>query len=367
MLSKLHIFIFLTVFLLATLSIRTYSETLSKKVNKEDNLIWKIEETIKIKKRDNLIWKIEETNKATNPLWKGDKRKITKEKIPKFSNFEKNDYFIRAIGRGITVNSLIYPSISNYVPNGYVEDRFKTLTISTRGISKIRHCNGPNFSKNCADAVMDIDFNLINKDSFSFNPKLTIQSLTNRKLGLSRTGTEIGEASSLGFKAAKEFNPKWSIAIGGENIIHLDSKSDLGRNFYIVTSTYYPINKNKEPSILFFNAGIGSDFYGYKGNGYLGNINCLGTPNLTGNGENTCSIGPITSIALAFNSRVSLVSEWFGYGYGAGVSLRPFRKKAVDFSLFATDFIKGFPKYMEENCPHKSCSTRFYGSVNITF
>ena len=61
---------------------------------------------------------------------------------------------------------------------------------------------------------MDIDFNFINIEAFSFNPKLTIQSLTNQRTGSG--GTEIGEASSIGFKAAKNLNSKWSVAFGGK-------------------------------------------------------------------------------------------------------------------------------------------------------
>ena len=53
---------------------------------------------------------------------------------------------------------------------------------------------------NCVDGVLDIDFNLINLENFSFNPKVNIQSLTNR-------GTQVGEGISLGFKAAKKISP----------------------------------------------------------------------------------------------------------------------------------------------------------------
>ena len=211
------------------------------------------------------------------------------------------------------------------------------------------------------DAVLDIDFNLINLDKFSFNPKFSFQSLTNR-------GTSLGEGISLGFKTAKELSPNWSFAIGGENIIHLDNTIDLGRNFYLVASSHIPFSRKKEDpeSFIFINAGIGSDFFGYKGNGFLGTTSCLGKPNLTGGGSENCNWGPIGSIAFVFNERFSLINEWFGYSYGSGFSYRPLKDSSMVFSFFATDFIEGFPSYASEGCPNNECSVRFYGSISLS-
>ena len=37
--------------------------------------------------------------------------------------------------------------------------------------------------------------------------------------------------------------------------------------------------------------------------------------------------GPIGSIALALNDRITFVNEWFGYSYGSGVSIKPLKEK----------------------------------------
>ena len=134
-------------------------------------------------------------------------------------------------------------------------------------------------------------------------------------------------------------------------------------------NTYYPLNSNKKPTVLFLNAGIGSDFYGYSGNGFLFRTPCPGDNALTANADNpnSCSWGPIGSIALSLNDRFSLISEWFGYSYGAGFSVRPFERDSLSISLFATDFINGFPKYAKDNCPNKLCETRIYGSISLIF
>ena len=272
-----------------------------------------------------------------------------------------NSFSVRSTGKGVTVNGSYYPDISNYVPNAYVEDPNKLFGLSTRGISKTRFCNGNNFSKSCMDGILDLDFKLFNNNKFSIYPKINIQSLTNR-------GTDFGDGISMGVKVAKELSTNWSLALGGENIFHFDDTIDLGHNFYFMASTYIPLSTRENSNILFLNAGIGSDFYGYKGNGFLFRTPC-GNNTLTGTSDkpNSCSWGPIGSVAYSLNDRFSIISEWFGYSYGAGFSIRPFQANSLSLSLFATDFIKGFPKYAEDYCTGGMCQTRFYGTISLNF
>ena len=274
---------------------------------------------------------------------------------------KKNTFSVRSTGKGVKVNSYYYPDISNYVPNAYVEDPNKSFGISTRGISKTRFCNGKNFSNSCIDGVLDFDFKLFNNNKVSIYPKVNLQSLSSR-------GTNFGEGISLGVKIAKELSPNWSFAFGGENIAHFDETIDLGHNFFVMSSTYLPLTSNENASILFLNLGIGSDFYGYMGNGFLFRTPC-GTNTLTGtsNNPNSCSWGPIGSISLSLNDRLSFITEWFGYSYGTGFSIRPFKENPLSISFFATDFIKGFPNYAEDYCTGGMCETRFYGSISLNF
>ena len=281
----------------------------------------------------------------------------------KIKNIDKknNIVSVRSTGKGVTVNDSYYPDISNYVPNAYVENLNKFFGLSTRGISKTRFCTGKNFSNKCIDGVMDFDFKLFNNNNLSIYPKINMQSLSNR-------GTNFGEGLSMGVKIAKEISPNWSIAFGGENIIHFDEKIDLGHNFFIIASTYLPFNSKDNSSILFLNIGLGSDFYGYKGNGFLFRTPC-GNNTLTGTQEepNSCSWGPIGSVAYSFNDKISIISEWFGYSYGAGFSIRPFKEKSLSISLFATDFIDNFPAYAKNYCNGATCKSRFYGSISLNF
>ena len=349
--KKIFIFFLLIDSFLAT---QTKSNpNIDKKNATKEFLEWEYISDKKITPKEKLIWS--KTN-LTNPF-KNDLNAKNKSIYPPIQ--------IKALGKAVTVNKIPYPEISNYVPNAYVQDINNRLNFSIRGISKVRYCKSSNFSYACLDGIFDLDYNLINTDKFSFNPKLTIQSLSNRNSN--KGGSRFGEASSIGFKTATTINPKASFSFGGENIIHLDNKSDLGRNFYFMYSSFYPLNKKKEPSILFINAGIGSDFYGYRGNGFIARTKCFGIPNLTGDGKNTCTWGPIGSVALAFNSQFAIINEWFGYGYGSGIAFRPFKDKPISFSFYATDFIRNFPKYNDDSCPNNSCETRFYGGISFSF
>ena len=317
----------------------------------------------KLISNNNLEWENVKSNFENDLNWSEVDQNETYHHQIKIINtgVKSNIFSIRSRGKAVTVNGFYYPDISNYVPNAFVEDPNKIFGISSRGISKTRFCSGRNFSKACIDGVLDFDFKLLNNNFLSIYPKINMQSLTSR-------GTNFGEGISMGVKIAKEISPYWSIAFGGENILHFDDTIDLGHNFFVVASTYVPITISNNSSIFFLNAGIGSDFYGYKGNGFLFRTPC-GKNTLTGTIDepNSCSWGPIASAALAINDRLTIISEWFGYSYGIGFSLRPFKEENLSISFLASDFINGFPIYAKDFCTNGECETRFYGSISLNF
>ena len=322
------------------------------------------EKTINLNSINKIDWKYSEKISKEDLLWyEVNEKENYLDRIKKINQkSKKNIISVRSNGKGVTINGFYYPDISNYVPNAYVEDPNRLFGLSTRGISKTRSCRDKNFSYNCTDGVLDFDFKLFNNNNLSIYPEISLQSLTNR-------GTEFGEGVSLGIKIAKELSDSWSIAFGGKNIVHFDETIDLGRNFYVVASKYFPVDSLNKSSIFFLNFGLGSDFYGYKGNGFLFRTPCLGKNTLTGTLKepNSCSWGPIASASLSFNDRFSVISEWFGYSYGLGFSARPYKESSLSFAIFATDFIEGFPKYAEDHCANSMCETRFYGSISLNF
>ena len=96
-----------------------------------------------------LDWEYSDLNNEEQLNWHElDNEEIYKEQI-KIKNIGKkiNTFSVRSTGRSVTVNGFNYPDISNYVPNAFVEDPYKSFGLSTRAISKTRFCNGKNEEK----------------------------------------------------------------------------------------------------------------------------------------------------------------------------------------------------------------------------
>jgi hypothetical protein len=274
---------------------------------------------------------------------------------------------LRSISRGISVNGYPYPDTSIYVPNGYAQDKQALLTFGLNGTSRIRYCDTANQPwLNCSDAELMLELTPFRGDNASLGFNWTVQSLTSRNQG-TRAFTD---AQSFGFRAAYNITPTIGFAIGGEQVLHLDNKTDLGHNFYAVLSQALPLGPGEKPPMLIATTGVGTDFFAYGGNGTLGTINCGGGNSLTSTTYpkgTDCKVGPISSLSLALNDRFALGLEWFGYGFGAGVSLRPMREVPLTLTLYATDFLGNYPAYIGQTCPNGSCTARYYGKFSLSF
>jgi hypothetical protein len=277
---------------------------------------------------------------------------------------------VRGVSRGITVNGLPYPDVGLFVPNGFAIDPEFSVSAILDGVNRTRSCRVPEGGNwlDCADTVAYLEVTPFKWEDFSLGFQWSVQSLTARNQG---TATFAGQ--SLGFRMAWNLTPTTGIAFGGEHIIQFDDTVDLGRNFYLVLSQAVPLGQGTDPPVLVGTFGIGSDFYGFgntEGNGTLGSTDCLSGNNISSpdfpEGRD-CYWGPIGSLSLALNSRIAIGAEWFGYGFGAGVSLRPFQDLPVNFSLYATDFLGNTPNYIQEGCTTDPCEARYYGKLTVSF
>jgi hypothetical protein len=274
---------------------------------------------------------------------------------------------VRGLARSITVNGNPYPDVGLYVPNGFAADPEFTASATFDWVSRTRSCRTPpggNWT-DCADAVAYLDITPFKGEYASLGFQYAVQSLSGRN-----NGTSIFAGQSIGFRTAINLTPTTGLAFGGEHIIQLDNTTDLGRNFYLVLSQAIPLSKGNEPVLLVATAGIGSDFYGYGGNGTLGSTDCLSGNNISSpnypSGRD-CFWGPIGSLSLSLGSRVSMGFEWFGYGIGAGISVRPLGDLPLTFSFYATDFLGNTPEYISDLCTDNPCRTRIYGRVTMSF
>ncbi|MEX1315651.1 MAG: hypothetical protein AB1Z22_00815 [Synechococcaceae cyanobacterium] len=273
---------------------------------------------------------------------------------------------IRGLARGITVNGDPFPDVGQYVPHGFAHDPEFIVSTTFDWVSRTRSCEvgGDIDWLDCADAVAYVDFTPFKGKNTSLGFQWAVQSLSGRNEG---TSTFAGQ--SLGFRMAWNLTPTTGIAFGGEHIVQLDDTTDLGRNFYLVLSQAVPLRSGENPILLVATGGIGSDFYGYRDNGFF-ETNCLSGNNISSSdfpdGED-CQWGPIGSASVIFGNRVSVGFEWFGFGLGAGVSLRPLRDLPLTLSFYATDFLGNTPSYISDLCTDDPCEPRFYGRATMSF
>ncbi|MEB3330949.1 MAG: hypothetical protein VKI83_00435 [Synechococcaceae cyanobacterium] len=274
---------------------------------------------------------------------------------------------VRSISRGVSVNGHPYPDLSIYVPNGFAQDRQVLMSVGLNATSRIRYCSTKNQAwTTCADGEAMLELTPFRGENASLGFNWTIQSLSSRNNG-TRAFTE---AQSFGFRAALNLSPTLGLAIGGEQAFQTDSKTDLGHNFYAVMTQAVPLGGGERPAMLLATAGMGTDFFGYGGNGTIGTMNCGGGNSISSRTWPTgtdCRIGPIGALSLAFNDRVAIGGEWFGYGLGAGLSLRPFRDVPMTVSLYAMDFLGNSPSYITPTCPEGVCTARYYGRFTYSF
>jgi len=274
---------------------------------------------------------------------------------------------IRNLARGITVNGEAYPDTGLKVPNAFAADPEYTVSTAITATSRTRSCEVPSGGdwQDCADAEAYIDLIPFRWENASLGFQWTVQSLSGRNQGTGQFA-----AQSLGFRTAINLGPTTGLAFGGEHVLQLDENTDLGRNFYLVVSQAIPLQQRPDPWLMVATAGIGSDFYGYGNNGVLGATDCLSGNNISSRNfpdGTDCYWGPIGSLSLQMGPRVAVGLEWFGFGIGAGVSVRPVPRVPFTMSFYLTDFLGNVPSGIEEFCTTDPCEPRLYGRFSMSF
>lgn len=305
-------------------------------------------------------WEVIETNRPQPSTWQRGPADVDR---PPPSGITQ----VRGIGRGYTVNGRPYPDVSLKLPNAFALDQQFIFSGQLTGTNRTRTCRVPKGGSwsDCADGELFLEVTPLRGANASLGLNWTIQSLSDRN-----DGTATFSAQSIGFKGALNLTPTLALAFGGEQIIQFDDKTDLGRNYYLLLSQAIPLSRAEKPPVLVVTGGVGSDLFGYGGNGVLGQTDCIGGNNISSNSYprgTDCYWGPVGAVSLALNDRVSFGVEWFGYGLGAGVSVRPFGDLPLTASAYAIDFLGNTPSYIQDTCTNDPCETRYYGRLTYSF
>jgi len=298
------------------------------------------------KEVENLRWKIyknKKTNKSTN--W----RILTKKEKELFlRNFDKKtqekDKFITSISslnRSIIFNDeIIGPDISLYVPPGFKWNNNFKFDSSVRGYNK-RGIGESFLDRNNFDAVGQFYYQLMHYPKYSFGLNLGMRSVYQ---GQGSGGEPIGDGISAGFRWDYKLSKVSGIAIGAEQLLHFDGRTDTGRDIYITASKgWWSQNTNGQFPLTIGTFGFGT------GKLAEGNIKGLCSDLLGGSGtefkhQRRLCWAPIFTISRVFNPKFSTFFEYNSKWFLIGSSIAPLENIPLrgTFALQISDHIDNY-------------------------
>ncbi len=218
----------------------------------------------------------------------------------------KKDRPISAHNRSIVFsNGAIGPDIGWLVPNGFRWNDFYRADLTFRGHSQL---NGGLFTRPW-DGVFQAHYNVFEDKKWSLTPNLSIRSIYAGDL-VGGTSS-VGEGIASGIKFARSLGSYSGFAIGGEQIIHFDNKTDTGRNLYALYSKAWINNSDFFP-VLIANGGIGSGRFSIKRRLHLFKFENFDSSTGNNNLDNDLAFGPIGTFSILFNPRFALFTEFNG-------------------------------------------------------
>mgnify|MGYP001241084935 CR=1 FL=1 len=318
--KKLIKVLILTFFQIVSLNINSLAETEKfRKIEKEENF----RKTIEWEKLE--IWRSNQKNNFEKIIWNknSDDDLIYKKKSiiysPTNDEFNQNFLNFTSFNRSIVINETIGPDISFLVPIGFKTTANKRFDFSVRGWNR-RPNNSSFFAWNGGDAVANIYYQLFNTEKSSFDLNIGFRSLY--KGDLIGGTTDIGEGVSSGFKWAYNLDRNIGIAIGAEQLIQFDSKTDTGRDIYFSTTKVWSDTNliNKFPLIV-TTVGIGTGYLALWDETKFACTDLFDGAAVDINRYHSLCWGPFGTLSVVFNDRLSTFFEYNNYSFMLGTSL----------------------------------------------
>ena len=266
------------------------------------------------------------------------------ELINPFSRTNSNDKkTINSLNRSVVFdNSIVGPDISWLVPPGFSWSSSHIFDFSVRGHNR-RKDGDPFLGWNGGDAVSQIYLHPIHLKKSSYGINVGVRSVYQGDAPGGKS--DIGEGLSMGFRYDRELSSTSGMAIGAEQLIHFDDKTDTGRDLYITFSKGWWRNKGStDPFPLYTaTAGIAS------GKMAEGTVNGLCSDLFGGSGteiraQRPLCWAPVFSIAKVYNESFSTFFEYNSYWFLLGTSYSPFKTIPLrgTFALQISDHIKNY-------------------------
>ena len=283
---------------------------------------------------DKIIWKKNTNNDKLFP-----NRLLNKNQV--LDRYEDEE--ISSLNRSIVFdNSIIGPDISWLVPPGFKWNNQYKFDASIRGHS--RRDKGEDFlGWNGGDAVGQFYYQFLHNKKTSYGINLGIRSVYQGSAAVGGSST-IGEGQSLGFRVDRKISPTEGFAFGAEQLVHLDNKTDTGRDIYLTFSKALWRNNKKDKFPL--------DIYTFgfaTGKMAEGNINFLCSDLLGGSGteiahKRRLCWAPVFTITRVHNENISSFFEHNSKFFLLGTSIVPFNEIPLrgTFAVQISDHIDNY-------------------------
>ncbi len=267
---------------------------------------------------------------------------IKKEPIYSDKKIFNSPFQINSLNRSLVFdNKIIGPDVHWLVPPGFKWSSKYKFDGSVRGHNR-RTRNEPFFGWNGGDAVGQFYYQPIHKEDLSIGLNMGVRSVY--KGDADGGTTDIGEGLSLGFRADYALSATSGLALGAEQLLHFDNKTDTGRDIYLTLSKGWWRDKNY--------GGFPLDVatFGFAtGKMAEGNIKGLCSDLLGGSGteigyERPLCWSPIFSLARVFNSKFSSFFEYNSKWFLVGSSISPFDNIPLrgTFAVQLSDHIENY-------------------------
>ncbi len=280
-----------------------------------------------------IIWKKSTTNDKLFPNQLVNKNKV-------LSRYE--DEGISSLNRSIVFdNSIIGPDISWLVPPGFKWNNQYKFDASTRGHS--RRDKGEDFwGWNGGDAVGQFYYQFLHNKKTSYGINFGIRSIYQGSADGGKTA--FGEGQSLGFRVDRKISPTEGFAFGAEQLVHLDNKTDTGRDIYLTLSkALWRDNKKGHFPLDIYTFGFAT------GKMAEGNINFLCSDLLGGSGteiehERRLCWAPVFTLTRVHNEKISTFFEHNSKFFLLGTSISPFDRTPLrgTFAVQISDHIDNY-------------------------
>lgn len=338
--KNLSFFIFLTSFFYI------YPKLFSKQISKDNS-----QET------SSLLKDISNKTLLSQLKWNQIKSADSFTNKPKWERLEKKDYLlpksfqinnykyepeINSFNRSIVFdNNIVGPDIGWLVPPGLSWNKTFIIDGSVRGHNR-RKAGESFWGWNGGDAVGQFYWQPIHTEKNSFGFNLGVRSIYNEQKG---NATPTGDGLSLGFRSDRKFSNTAGMAIGAEQLLHLDGVTDTGRDLYLTfTKGWWRHKKQKSHFPLdIATAGFAT------GKMAEGNVKGLCSELFGGSGTEIAAQrplcwAPVFTLARVYNESFSTFFEYNSKWFLLGTSIAPSKDIPIrgTFAIQISDHIDNY-------------------------